>query len=277
MTIPILIAQAGKRLTPTERRIAEVVLEEPTLLAFGTVATLAERVGTSRPSIVRFATKLGFEGYTGLQEHVRRDLSKQLSRPSDRVRHSEGSIAPARLAMESALATVFEALGGGRLERMARPIAQAPNVWILTGETSRAGAYALQSGISMVRSHVRLIEEHSSGRDLSSAARGDVAVVFDFARYRRHSITAARELAAQGVHIVAITDGPLSPLAQLTEDWCALFVPGIGPFDSSVPAVAVAELLVAQVAHQLQDQAQERITRTESLWEATGTFLADQD
>jgi DNA-binding MurR/RpiR family transcriptional regulator len=273
MTIPKLIANAGERLTPTERRIAEEVLKEPTLLAFGTVSDLAERVGTSRPSIVRFATKLGFEGYTGLQEHVRRDLSQQLSRPGDRIRQPESSMGPARLAMESALSSVFEALGDGRLESLARPIVEARNLWILTGETSRAGAHALQSGLSMVRPNVRLIEEHSSGRDLSSAMPGDAAVVFDFARYRRHSICAAQTLADQGVAIVAITDGPFSPLAALTNDWCALRVPGIGPFDSSVPAVAMAELLVAHVAHQLHEEAQERIDRTEALWEATGTFL----
>ena len=58
-----LIAAASNTLTPTDRRIAEAVLGEPTLLAFGTVTDLATRVGTSRPSIVRFATKLGFEGY----------------------------------------------------------------------------------------------------------------------------------------------------------------------------------------------------------------------
>ncbi len=277
MTIPNLIANAGERLTPTERRIAEAVLLEPTLLAFGTVSDLADRVGTSRPSIVRFATKLGFQGYTDLQEHVREDVSLKLSRPGDRIRHSESSMGPARLAMERALASVFEALGDGKLERLARPIVEARNVWILTGETSRAGAHALQSGLSMVRSNVRLIEEHSSGRDLSSATAGDAAVVLDFARYRRHSISAAQTLADQGVKIVAITDGPFSPLASLTENWCALLVPGIGPFDSSVPAVAVAELLVAHVAHQLHDEAQERIDRTEALWEATGTFLESRD
>ena len=63
-----LIASVSDRLTKTELRIAQAVLDEPTLLAFGTVSDLAERVGTSRPSIVRFATKLGFEGYTELQD-----------------------------------------------------------------------------------------------------------------------------------------------------------------------------------------------------------------
>jgi DNA-binding MurR/RpiR family transcriptional regulator len=84
-----LIAAVSSELTPTERRIAEAVLAEPTLLAFGTVSDLADCVGTSRPSIVRFANKLGFQGYTPLQEHVRSDLSQQLSRPSERIRRDD--------------------------------------------------------------------------------------------------------------------------------------------------------------------------------------------
>ena len=39
-----LIAAVSGELTPTERRIAEEVLSEPTLLAFGTVSDLATRV-----------------------------------------------------------------------------------------------------------------------------------------------------------------------------------------------------------------------------------------
>ena len=273
MSIPDLIAAVGERLTPNERRIAEAVLAEPTLLAFGTVSDLATRVGTSRPTIVRFATKLGFAGYSELQERVREGLSAQLSRPSQRIRHQDESLAPARTALAAALASVFEALEGERLGTLAAPIVCASSVWILSGETSRAGAHALFSGLRMVRPHVHLIEEHSSAGSLSGAARGDAAVVFDFARYRRHPVTAARTLAGLGVNIVAITDGPLSPLAALTETWCQLKIPAIGPFDSSVPSVAIAELLVSHVAAQLHDEASARIDRTEALWEATGTFL----
>lgn len=271
-----LIAAVGDRLTPTERRIAEAVLAEPTLLAFGTVSDLAERVGTSRPSIVRFATKLGFSGYTDLQEHVRLGLSQRLSRPVERIRSDDAPSVPARAAWDEALAAVYEATNGDRLALLGDPIVRAERVWIISGETSRAGALALFSGLTMVRPNVHLVEDHSMGRDLSGARTGDVAVVFDFARYRRRSFRAARALAELGVTVVAITDGPLSPLATLTDTWCELVVPAIGPFDSSLPAVAVAELLVAHVAIHRHDEAEERIDRTEELWAATETFLSGE-
>ncbi len=268
-----LVAAVSDRLTPTERRIAEAVLAEPTLLAFGTVSDLADHIGTSRPSIVRFAHKLGFDGYTELRGHARSGLSHQLSRPSDRIRHDDPTMVRAKEALEDAITSVFEATEGTRLATLAGPIVRAKSVWIVSGETSRAGAHALHSGLSIVRPGVHIVEGHTAGTDLSSAAPGDAAVIFDFPRYRSQAIVVARILAALDVDIVAITDGPLSPLAALTDTWCGLTIPAIGPFDSSVPAVAIAELLVAQIANDLHDEATDRIDRIEQLWAATETFL----
>lgn len=271
-----LVAAARDRLTPTERRIAEAVLAEPTLLAFGTVSALAEHVGTSRPTIVRFAVKLGFEGYSDLQAHIRRGMSRELSRPSQRIRQAEISPAEsAREPMERALARVFDGMDSNVLDIVVSRLASADNVWVISGETSRAGAHALVSGLSIIRGGVRLLEPHSVGVTLAESSSRDVAVVLDFRRYRTEAIRTAQILAERGVSIVAITDGPLSPLAPLTDTRIDLDVPAVGPFDSSVPAVAMAELLVALVATQLHDEATERIDRTEQMWEETKTFMAD--
>ncbi|MEE2819260.1 MAG: MurR/RpiR family transcriptional regulator, partial [Planctomycetota bacterium] len=208
MTIKNLIATANTRLTPTERRIAEAVISDPTLLTFGTVSRLAEKVGTSPPSIVRFATKLGFEGFSELQQHAQSEFSEQVISPSQRVRQDhEGET---QQKIERAMHHAFDELNSESLANMATPIVSAPQVFILSGETSMAGAYVLQSGLSMIRDNVMLIEEHATGRALCGAQQGDVAVVFDFSRYRRNSILASQTLGEHGVTIVAVTDSPLS-------------------------------------------------------------------
>jgi len=268
-----LIAAASGELTPTERRIAEAVLAEPTLLAFGTVSDLANRVGTSRPSIVRFANKLGFQGYALLQKHVRSGLSHQLSRPSERIRQDDTTAPPVREVINGGISSVLDAFEDGRVAELAAPVVQAEKVWILSGETSQAGAHALYSGLSIVRPGVRALEEHSFGTDLSDAGPQDVAVVFDFSRYRRQVVTATRALANAGVSIIAISDSPLSPLVELADTWCQIEVPAIGPFDSSAPIVVMCELLVARVAKELKDDAKNRVDRIEALWEDTEAFL----
>lgn len=266
-----IIAAAGERLTPTERRIAQAVLDDATLLAFGTVSDLAAAVDTSRPSIVRFATKLGFSGYPELQNHVREVLAVRLFRPSERIR-AAGETASTRSEMDRSISSVFEAIGGARLSEFAGKLGGAEAVWIISGETSRAGAHALLSGLSIIRPRVVLWEDHTIGKDLAGVGPSDVAVIFDFYRYRQTVVTAAQILAASGAEIIAITDGPLSPLAGLTDAWCGLHVPAIGPFDSSLPAVAMSELLIAEVAVLLQEVATDRIDRTEKMWADTNTF-----
>jgi DNA-binding MurR/RpiR family transcriptional regulator len=267
-----LIAEFGSDLTPTERRIAEAVIADPTLIAFGTVSDLANRVGTSRPSVVRFAGKLGFDGYTEMQEQARHGLSQRLFRPTERIR-SEYTASATRLTMERALASVFETVDAERLAAMASPIAEADRVWIVTGETSRAAATVLASGLTMIRPEVRLVSDHGMGQELSSAAEDDAGVVFDFYRYRRTSLVGAEILRRAGATLVAVTDGPLSPLAGLSDIWCEIDVPAIGAFDSSVPAVAVAELLVAEVTDMLHDEAASHLVKVEESWAVAGTFL----
>jgi len=275
LSIQDLIANVGERLTPTERRIAEAVLRDPTLLAFGTVSDLAARVETSRPSIVRFASKLGFEGYTDLQRWARERVAQRLATPGQRIRRAPGERAQVRTEIERSIHDALDALDPERVRALAGPLVGARVVWILSGETSRAGAHVLRSGLSMVRDHVRLVEAHDLGRELSGAERGDAAVVFDFARYRRLSVLAARALVDAGVELIAITDGPLSPLVPLAAHRAELRVPAVGPFDSSLPAVAAAELLVLEVVERLGDRARERIDRLESVWGATDTFFPE--
>lgn len=273
MSLQELIAPVSNSLTPTERRICAVLLEDATLLAFGNVSDIAERVGTSRPSIVRFANKLGFDGFTSLQGWIRQDVARRLSTPSQRIRQTGGDATPIRTALEHAVRQTLETLDDARLEALAAPIAKSRAVWILSGETSMAGAVVLHSGLSMLRPQVHLVHEQSAARQLCSAQAGDVAVVYDFPRYRRHSVVTSRALAQLGITIIAITDGPLSPLASLTKNWCELHIPAAGPFDSAVPSVLTSELITARVAGLLDGKAREQIDRLEDLWQRMGTFL----
>jgi DNA-binding MurR/RpiR family transcriptional regulator len=274
-SVSAALVEVADRLTPAERRVADALLADPTLLAFGTVSDLADRVGTSRPTIVRFATKLGFDGYPALQATARSGLSRQLSTPRERVRDSDATIRGDLLTLAESLRTLEHVVASGALKDLATRVVSAQTVWIATGETSRAAAFTLLSGLGIVRPNVHLLEEYSLGRDLVGAGSGDLGVISDFHRYRQTSVTAAKALRLHDVPVVAITDSPLSPLAPYADVLIELSVPAVGPFDSSVLTVALAELVVAEVARLDRISVQERIDCTEELWESTGTFVQD--
>jgi DNA-binding MurR/RpiR family transcriptional regulator len=66
------------QLTQSQKRIAEAIVEDPQFVAFATVDKLANRLGVSPSTIVRFAYRLGIDGYNDLQERVRTIIRSQL-------------------------------------------------------------------------------------------------------------------------------------------------------------------------------------------------------
>ena len=63
MGLADLIAQRRDRLTAAERRAAEVIVRQPELVGFGTVATLAAEAGVGGATVVRLTAKLGLNGF----------------------------------------------------------------------------------------------------------------------------------------------------------------------------------------------------------------------
>lgn len=276
-TLSDRIAAAGPALTPTERRLARLVLDDPTTIAFSTVADLAREAGTSGPSVVRFAAKLDFDGYGDLQDHVRTSLAERLRRPTDRLRLAAD--VPSRRAradwtgpsfdLVSQVSRAVNALDGDTLVDVATVIAGAPGaVWVLCAETSATPGTLLAGNLRLLRAGVRRLDgaPPAMASKLAEAGPGDAAIVVDFPRYESAIVTAATELAAADVTVIAITDGPFSPLASLADHWLGVDVAAVGPFDSVLPVVAVAELLIAETARLLRERASERLDRIERLW-----------
>ena len=193
-TIADRLALVDTALTPTERRVAEVVTADPTALAFDTVAELAERVGSSGPSIVRFAAKLGFDGYSDLQQHARAALTEQVS-PVDRSRSSArgGGGELRRQTLESVTRAV-ERIDDELVDKIGRTIARAGGyVWIVASEASSPVAQLLVANLRLLRPRV----QHVTGSDaavaatLVDASNRDAVITIDAERYEQavHRIT----------------------------------------------------------------------------------------
>ncbi|MFL6111847.1 MAG: MurR/RpiR family transcriptional regulator, partial [Catenulispora sp.] len=53
----------GARLTPTQRRIAQSLVQHAPSVAYLSAAEVAQLAGVSQPSVTRFAMALGYAGY----------------------------------------------------------------------------------------------------------------------------------------------------------------------------------------------------------------------
>jgi DNA-binding MurR/RpiR family transcriptional regulator len=307
--LPELIARSGGVLSPAERRVARLIGDDPALAAFATVAEVARGAGTSGPTVIRFAVKLGFEGFSALQQHARQTLVDQVRRPSDRLKLQEGPAGPTqdagpgpdgagpggwetdgsgsggagrarwddrRRRAVASVAAVFDAVDAAAVRDTAEALAHAPGrLWVVCAETAAAPGQVLAAGLRLLRPGVRLVPAApaAAAAELVDAGPGDVAVAIDFPRYERSVVDAAAALAARGARLIAITDSPLAPLAAPAERWFALDVGAAGPFDSALPVLALVEALVSDVAAQLHASAAARLDATEAGWAERQVYL----
>jgi len=266
------------RLPPGERRVAEVVTSDPQAVAFGTVAAVAERAGTSGPTVVRFADRLGYAGFVGLQAAVRDALSERLRPAVERIRRTPPAPVLAR-ALEVELANVRRTLDAvdarafdGAVTRLADEKRQ---VLVLPSEQCRAPGSHFAVELSLLRDGVRLLggSEFRVASQLARARRRDVALVVDLRRHERWVVDASARLAEAGVHRIAVTDSVLSPLVQGAAQSFVAAAEASGPFDSTVGIVALLNALVAGVAERRRATATRRLDALEASWVASGALI----
>src|SRR5256886_1820220 len=204
MMVSALIDAHLPRLTRAERRVAAVVADDPEAVAFGTVADVARRAGTSGATVVRLATKLGFEGFVELQGAVREELARRLRPASERIRRpAAGDVLGTALATEMGnVAATLEGVDRAAFDEAVVLVSgrAAGRGLVLSGDASSGVAAAFAAELSMLRQGVVLVDgsEVRVARQLADVGPADVVVAVDLARYDRAVLDAAARAAAAG-------------------------------------------------------------------------------
>lgn len=283
MEVEQRLREQAERLTPSERRIAETVLAGPQVVAFGTVADLAAAAGAGTATVVRFAVKLGFDGYSELQASIRRDLAGQLRPAAERIRDEPATGGPALLARHLAaeisnVHATLEAVDTATLDGAVALLADPTRpVLVLSGVASRGVAMQFVGDLEQLRPACRLLDGNPIDivRTLALVGAEATVVVLDLRRYERWLIAAQREARSNGTAVIAITDSVLSPLARAADHSFVVEAASAGPFDSHVGTLALLDLLVADVATALRSSATERLDRLEAAWQGADALTDD--
>jgi DNA-binding MurR/RpiR family transcriptional regulator len=241
-------------LTQSQKRIAEAIVENPEFVAFATVDKLAARLGIASSTIVRFAYRLGLDGYPELQERVR-VLVRSRFRGADEgsgdesaVAHLGDSTAAASLRrdLENLRHTIAD-LDGVTIEKAVGLLTAAPRVFFTGGLSSRAlAAYAAHT-LNRLRGNVRMLSTDDASADILEMTADDVLVVISFPPYASQTLQILNAARKRDVTIVGITDSPISPLGTVDVTLSAR-VSGIGPQNSLVAPIAVVNVLLNGVA-----------------------------
>lgn len=259
--------------TPSEKRAAHLLLSHYPFAGLDTVAEFAARAGISAPSVLRFVTRLGFNGFPDFQKHLREELEAQLLPPLAKASPSDKSQgAPALASFAEAvignLRTTVENIAPVEFDAVVKLLSDPHRHIHFTGGrfTSALARYA-ESHFRIVRSHVDCIEgQPALWRDrMIEIGRKDVIVAFDIRRYQG-DVTALCETAAkQGATIVLLTDPWLSPIARVASHVLPAHIVAPSNWDSSAGLMLITEALVAAVTKRLWETAKPRMEAVERL------------
>lgn len=132
-------------------------------------------------------------------------------------------------------------------------ILDARRIYVVGMENGSHLAAMLSNGLDIYRENIDSVGMVGSGVGAARKVRRydsrDLVIAVAFPRYMADTVTVARDAGRQGATVMAITDGPASPLAALTD--LVLYVTADRQFaaNSDASVLAMMEALCAGVAH----------------------------
>lgn len=269
-------------LTRNQKRLAEFALKDRQNFAVATVSELAEQVGVSPATIVRFAKELGFAGYNGLQRELRRSLRAELRGP-DRFRvarkpdaDSESALGPAIRQEMDNIAALQDYYDPAMLAAAVRMVSDASRVVVIGSRSTASLANHLWFALGKAGLPVERVLSGDSHayEQIDRLSDTGCAVVIGFPRYLSELGAVVDFAARAGKRLLVITDSPFSPFRGDVTLYAPVESSSFVAFHSA-PLILIATLM-AEIAAYRPERTLLALQRFEELAERQGLFITSQ-
>jgi len=274
------------RLTQSQKRIAEYIVDHPDRVAFSTVDQMAGQLGVNPSTIVRFTYRLGLKGFPDLQERTRQLVRGQLSAASEIVNensvlvHLEGTAFGTSLGQDlQNLRRTIAALKVEDLQRASDMIAAARRVFVVGSFNAYSVAFFLGLALDRIRGNTTIWSGDMTLQASQSLELGpeDCLIAFTSAPYAVSTQRAALLAKDARAKVIAVTDTPISAVGQIADVILAAASTGAGLQNSFLAAMAVANALLNGVAAANSEVTLERYGRLAKVLGRLDAFLLKAD
>ncbi|MGW6459498.1 MurR/RpiR family transcriptional regulator [Streptomyces sp. NPDC055078] len=272
-TVADRIRGVQESLSPAELKLSRALLANYPAAGLESTNALAQKVGISAPTVLRFIGRIGFAKYRDFQGALRAEVQARRASPLT---------LPARITADSATSEIstlvadtasevirhtFHGLPEHEFERAVTLLCDSANrIVLFGGRFSHLLATYLDLHLRLMRPRTSVHVPHPNNDPgfLLDIGRRTVCVVFDFRRYQKDTIALARAAHSGGAKVVLITDPWLSPAADFADIVIPARVEAVGSFDSIVAPTALVEALVFAVHARLGGAADQRMRSIEA-------------
>ena len=272
--------QSGKKLSKSHRRIAECIVSHYDKVVFMTASKLGEYVGVSESTVVRFAIALGYEGYPqlqkALQELVRHRLttSQRFEMTSD-LDHAQVLNKVLKADVQNIRSTLDE-LDISVFEDAVEKIISARNIYVMGLRASAPIAEFFGHYLKYIFPNVTVVTSsmYDVFEQIARIQEDDLLIAISYPRYTSRSIEAMEFARSRGAALVAITDGPLSPLCAAA-DTCLMAKSDMASFvDSFAAPLSLINALLVALGQRRRREVTEYLNSMENIWGKYEVYMA---
>lgn len=267
-------------LSKNNKKIASYVLDNYDEVAFMTAKQLSDELAISESTVVRFAKRIGYQGYPDFQAALREGLKNILTTKqkfSDkRLKDDfEKTIQNSFTRDINSIKKTIALMDPNELRSVSKEIMQADNVYIIGLRSSRVLADYLYFYLNFFHEHVFTV--HVGPSDLFdqiiNMKENDIAILITFPRYSAVMLELAKFLKDLEIPVVALTDSSKSPVCEYAKR-CLYAEYSIESFiDSHVAPMALINSLITSLAYENQDLAKKKFSDLEEIWQKYGIYL----
>lgn len=247
------------------RRVLMGLIESPQRAAVSSITELAAYLEVNASTLSRLAQRLGYGGFSKLQDVFRRELTEGKSFYSDQASrlmlggaHHDAMNQLARLGrQESAnIASMIEQIDLHTFNQTVELLSTARRVRIHGMRQFTSLALFMAYGLGMLRPDVASLDASRQGvaDAIAQLDQGDILVVSSCFPYTPSVIATAEVAARHGIVVIALTDSASSPLAGFATH--RFYVPNHSLFfsNSMCAFMLLAQGLMSAVAGRLGEE-----------------------
>ena len=267
-------------LSKGHKKIADYIKNNYEKASFMTAASLGKAVGVSESTVVRFASNIGFDGYPELQKYLQEIVKSHLTS----VQRMD--VAASRFEDDDMLDKAFaadiemikatrEGISRDAFEKSAQAINDAKKIYILGIRSSAALASFAAFYFRFLYENVVLVDTSASSEifeQMFHINSEDVCIAISFPRYSSQTVKALNFAKDRGATIISITDGEMSPIAQLATHLLVAKSSMVSFVDSLVAPLSLINALVAAAARKKQDDVYNDFRELEKIWEEYNVY-----
>ncbi|MFD1362144.1 MurR/RpiR family transcriptional regulator [Lentibacillus salinarum] len=247
----IILKEMVNRLPPSERKIAEYILNNPEESILLTALSLGEKSETSSAAVIRLCKSLGFSGFQELKIRVTGDLQAESSNEYRDIEPNEGYRNIIDKVTSNTIQTLKETvdiMSEKQLENAVTALSNAKSIIFFgVGASYIAASDAEQKFIRINKNAYSFSDAHMAATSIANKGQGDVVVGISFSGSTEETSKLLKIAKQKEVTTISITKYGSALLSQFSDIQLHTSAAKEATFRSGATSSRIAQLHVIDI------------------------------